>query len=241
MSNPYGNLEPLDDDEDLTLTQWEEACPEDDPRQTAACRAARVITFASGITAHRTAPVAQRRRAVEALINLCVRTVQCESISKSILRGHDCVQEDPLTDLLGLQFAAENSEWTEGPISASGLIWTFPWQPERLARALMRFGNEWREPTWRSCDDRTAYVLLPWRIGVVDNGNHSIASGVLWGDGWLEPLWSLDFSDRLRAVQLGETGLESLDGQLIGSSDSWAVLALIGLGRLLLELIDQSP
>lgn len=100
----------------------------------------------------------------------------------------------------------------------------------------MRSGNGWRDSTWQSCDDRTAYVLLPWRIGVVDNGNHSIASGVLWDDGQLEPSWSVNFSDRLRVVRVGEAGLESTTGAFIGSSDSWAVLALVGLGQLLLEL-----
>ena len=158
-----------------------------------------------------------------------------------------------LQDFLDIYYAGANVLQTEqdfhdlahlvphnAPVNLSdGLIWTAPWEPERYRRALLRSGPSWYERAWAQQDDQDGTVYLPWGLYCVGNGNHSAASGILRGDGQLTPEETFDLRPVLERVDLNEHGLIRVDtGALVATSTDWPVLALVGLGK---RLLDVTP
>jgi hypothetical protein len=61
------------------------------------------------------------------------------------------------------------------------------WNRERLLDALTSYGAGKNKVSWRQDDNHRVEAWLPWGISVVDAGNHSIAAGIISGDGCLVP------------------------------------------------------
>lgn len=211
----------------------------------AAATARRFLTFAQSLTHHKF-PVEphQATQALNALVTLCVRHYQAELLAAPLIGAGHAADSDPLGSLFHGPLDAEGHDffalapWREEPTTIhlrDGLIWTSPWEPERYRRALLRSGPRWRQTAWQQQNDQTGVVYLPWGLYCVENGNHSTASGLLQGDGVLVAHDVCDLTPVLHRVELGEQGIVRGDtGALVGTHEAWSVLALIGLGKLLL-------
>lgn len=213
--------------------------------QQAAAVALRFLSYAASVAQH-PYPLAPQHalQALSALVTLCVRQYQADLLAAPIIeRGH-AAASDPFgslfhgpLDVEGHDFSALAS-WHEQSTTINlkdGLIWTSPWEPERYRRALLRSGPGWRQTAWQQQNDQTGIVYLPWGLYCVENGNHSAASGILQRDGVLMAHNICNLSPVLQRVELAEQGIVRKDtGALVGTHSAWPVLALIGLGKLLI-------
>lgn len=215
----------------------------------AAAQALQFLNFADEL-AHHPFPVApgEHRQALLALIRLCVRHQQSALLIAPLLGEDDGPDGDPFDSLFFGALDEEGQNFHDLaqlvpqniPVNLSdGLIWTAPWEVERYQRALLRSGPGWYERTWIQQDDQDGTVYLPWGLYCVGNGNHSAASGILRGDGHLTPETTFDLRLVLERINLNEHGLIRVDtGALVATSTDWPVLALVGLGK---RLLDVAP
>ena len=85
------------------------------------------------------------------------------------------------------------------------IVFSTPWHRRRYSEALACIGVGKMCGAWRQDANHRVSVLLPWGIGFVLGGNHSIASGIMAGEGSvdvieaynLNPLFDLMDSDGL--------------------------------------------
>jgi len=163
--------------------------------QHAAQQALTFLGHADVLSAHPypTTP-ASHRRALMGLVRLCVLSLQGPILAAPLL-GEQRKSDTDLTRLfqgpLNRQGQQLEDLWVEVPVPepvrlGDGLVLTRPWEPERYARALLRSGPGWQDPTWAQQGDQDQELYFPWGILDVGNGNHSAASGLLLGDGQLE-------------------------------------------------------
>ena len=208
------------------------------------------LAFADELASHEfpTSPP-QQRRALLGLTRLAVQQLLTARLV-AVPLGRTTPTGDPFSGLFSLpltlsgttyddllQYAPAQEEVPLGP----GLLLTAPWNARRYRRALLRSGPEWRSPVFTPQGDQSSVLYLPWGLLCVDNGNHSAASGWLWGDGVLRPEDTADLSPVLALIELTPRGVvRREDGQLIGSSSEWAALALLGLGQRLCALPNDS-
>ncbi len=86
---------------------------------------------------------------------------------------------------------------------ARDLVLPCPWNSGRYIDALSNIGEGKIDQDgadlknyggrWRQDDNHAVELWLPWRIGFVTGGNHSIAAGILAGEGSLIPHRVYDF------------------------------------------------
>ena len=70
---------------------------------------------------------------------------------------------------------------------ARDTVLTCPWKRPDLVNALLYVGSGRALGPWRQDSNHSAIVFLPWGIAFVVGGNHSIAAGILAGEGSLVP------------------------------------------------------
>lgn len=183
-------------------------------------------------------------KGLESLVALCVRYHQTTLLAAALVEAGGRAGEGDVFGRLFLGPLDEDghtfSDLLDGrpprPVRLSdGLILTAPWAHERSERALLRAGPKWRTGTeWRQWPDQTTTQYFPWGLHCVHNGNHSAMSGILWGDGELLATSAYDLGRVLDRVRLSGQGIvREHDGRLVGTSEHWPVLALVGLGKLL--------
>jgi hypothetical protein len=227
-------------------TQQTKLTPSAETHQ-AALRARRIFTFAQSLKDHPfPTSSAQRRQGLMGLVALCVRYRQAELLAAPWLGRASAGASDPFFQLFqgSLDGAGHTYDSltieveSTGTIRLSdGLILTSPWDSQRYARALLRSGPGWRSTPWQPQGDQDGVLYLPWGLYCTGNGNHSQASGILWGDGEIVLQDAVDLSEVLRRVRLEDQGMVREDtGELVAVSEHWSILALIGLGKLLLEM-----
>ena len=61
------------------------------------------------------------------------------------------------------------------------------WKKKKFLDALTSYGAGENKVSWRQDNNHKVETWLPWGISVVDAGNHSIAAGIISGDGCLVP------------------------------------------------------
>ncbi len=81
------------------------------------------------------------------------------------------------------------------------VIISTPWHNERLLGTLSGLGYGKNKKPWRQDDNHKVETWLPWGISIVDTGNHSIAAGIISGDGYLIPNKIYDLSDIFKKVK----------------------------------------
>lgn len=69
---------------------------------------------------------------------------------------------------------------------ATAKILPWPWSESRYRRTLADIGSAKGNP-WVQDINHSVILWMPWRLGFVHGGNHSIASGVLAGEGRVIP------------------------------------------------------
>lgn len=146
----------------------------------------------------------------------------------------------------GLHFRGIELDSHDYPLSlARDPVLPWPWNHDRYVSAIATIGitkrlahqsglRRWQE-AWRQDSNHGVMLWLPWSIGFVTGGNHSIATGILAGEGHIIPDNVYDMSFLLdeircdghfyRSVQTDEP-LSPMQDPRIG--------AVFEIGRLLL-------
>ena len=119
----------------------------------------------------------------------------------------------------------------EYPLSlATDMVLPWPWSMNSYRGSLSigsLQGNPWRYDN----SNHHVELWLPWRIGFVKGGNHSLAAGILAGEGTLLPVRVFDMDDLLRRVSTD--GISWLaGGKQIERVHDWRTAAFYELGRL---------
>ncbi len=96
-----------------------------------------------------------------------------------------------------------------------------PWDRERYVGALATIGEGKVSGPWTSDTNHAISVWMPWKIAFVTGGNHSIATGILLGEGELladevfdmTPIFERVTCDgnEYRSVQTGEPIVKVID------------------------------
>ncbi|CAH6232237.1 hypothetical protein AI3058V1_4822, partial [Citrobacter freundii] len=121
------------------------------------------------------------------------------------------------------------------PLSlASDMVLPWPWSLTRYIDNVSHIGTRKGRP-WKQ-DKINHYVdlWLPWRIGFVRGGNHSITAGILAGEGTVIPEHVYDMSWLFELVRT-DGNHWFVDGQKAEAVKSGRSAAVFEIGRLLTE------
>lgn len=80
-------------------------------------------------------------------------------------------------------------------------VLTCPWHRERYGDAFARIGTGKKSGAWEQDNNHSIAVILPWGIACVFGGNHSIAAGILGGEGDVTPCEAWDMAGLLARVR----------------------------------------
>lgn len=118
------------------------------------------------------------------------------------------------------------------PLSlATARILPWPWSESRFRSALADIGSAKGEP-WRSDSNHNVVLWMPWRLAFVRGGNHSIASGILAGEGELIPATVYDMSYLLDIIST-DGYYWYMNGQICERVSDYRTAAFFEIGRLL--------
>ena len=109
-----------------------------------------------------------------------------------------------------------------------------PWYRERYAKALSEVGSGKKSGAWEQDRNHSVAAILPWGIACVFGGNHSIAAGILAGEGVVTPCEAWDMSGLLAKVRCdGIHYVEIETGKPICKMHDPKMGAVFEIGRLL--------
>ncbi|WP_186142023.1 DUF6710 family protein [Burkholderia gladioli] len=125
-------------------------------------------------------------------------------------------------------------------------VFPWPWKHDRYVSALALIGESkidrddpWRRRSagaWREDDNHSVTLWLPWGIGFVYGGNHSIAAGILAGEGTLSPRYVYDMSYVFSEFYTDGTFYrERQTDRVVSLVASQRAAALFEMGRLMHE------
>ena len=114
------------------------------------------------------------------------------------------------------------------------IVLSTPWTRSCFANALANIGTDRNSGAWRQDPNHRVTLVLPWRFGIVTNGNHSIAAGILGREGFLTPSNVLDLSPLLTRVRCdGRHFVQGDSGEILARTQSGRTAALFEIGRLM--------
>ena len=119
------------------------------------------------------------------------------------------------------------------PLSlASDMVLPWPWNLSRYIDSVsyigINKGMPWKQDTLNHYVD----LWLPWRIGFVHSGNHSITAGILAGEGTIIPDHVYDMSYLFTLIRTDGVHW-FVNGQKAEAVKSWRSAAVFEIGRLL--------
>lgn len=196
--------------------------------------------------------------ALHDLVKAVLRPLQSELIMGVLERGQDTVP-----DMSGYEFFFDLTKHpcrsqTAEPrlLDPAGfelhlgrdLILPCPWKPDRLERALALIDSRRDDddpaireridtgPWNQKKDNHQVRLWLPWRIGFVINGHHSIATGIITGKGSLVPEQVHDMSFLLDEFACdGRSYTDRSTGRPIAPVTDVRRAAVFEIGRLIRE------
>ncbi|WMY08081.1 DUF6710 family protein [Paraburkholderia phenoliruptrix] len=120
---------------------------------------------------------------------------------------------------------------------AKDTILPWPWNRQRIASALAHIGRGKSMGKWRQDPNHQVMLWLPWGISFVGGGNHSIAAGIIAGDGEVTPGEVRDMSALLDLVECdGRYYRETSSRKTIATVDDERIAAVFEIGRLMRQL-----
>lgn len=183
-------------------------------------------------------------KALPDLIRAIVRPIQSDLLLAVAEEGTDSrpnmtPQEFFFDKLIQVQFSEKMKEGElnsdDYPLSlASDMVLPWPWNLPRYIDSVSYIGIHKGMP-WKQ-DNLNHYIdlWLPWRIGFVHSGNHSITAGILAGEGTVIPEHVYDMSYLFALIRTD--GIHwFVNGQKAESVKSWRSAAVFEIGRLLVE------
>lgn len=123
---------------------------------------------------------------------------------------------------------------------AKDAIFPCPWHRQRIAGTLTSIGGRKALGQWTQDGNHQVVLWLPWGIAFVGGGNHSIAAGVVGGEGVVIPGEVLDMSEMLRVVSCdGRNYREVASQKIIAAVADERLAAVFEIGRLMQKLNVQ--
>jgi hypothetical protein len=110
-----------------------------------------------------------------------------------------------------------------------------PWNKGCYVRALAEIGHGKSAGDWQEDpSNHFVTVWLPWGIAFANGGNHSIAAGIIGGEGQLRPNEVYDMAKLLGLVQCDGVHYRSVsDGKILDQVQDIRIAAVFEIGRLL--------
>jgi hypothetical protein len=133
------------------------------------------------------------------------------------------------------------------------IILPWPWSTGCYNAALATIGSEKEIPgcddymrpyqgPWAQDSNHRVELWLPWGIGFVAGGNHSIAAGILSGEGEILPSSVYDLSYLFDEVRYdGRKFVDLKTAKTLGPASCWRQGATFEIGRLMREHGIQAP
>lgn len=111
-----------------------------------------------------------------------------------------------------------------------------PWQRDRLANALATIGFGKLQGAWSEDSNHVVTLLFPMGMGIVIGGNHSIATGIANGEGYVTSKYVQDVTPLYEHVQYdGCAFLRSCDNSVLSQPQDEETGTLFEIGRLMAE------
>lgn len=112
-----------------------------------------------------------------------------------------------------------------------------PWHRGRLVDCLSSIGRARKNGGWEADQNHRVALLLPFGLGVVHGGNHSIATGICNGEGRLISIETLDFTPAYDHVRYDGLAFRRVcDGEVLSQPKFEEPGMLFELGRKMNEL-----
>ena len=110
-----------------------------------------------------------------------------------------------------------------------------PWNRDRYVGTLANIGHGKHCGNWeQNTQNHSITLWMPWGVAFVNGGNHSIAAGILGGEGVLAPSEVYDMGGLLDLVYCdGKHYRFKQDGQVLDSVCDYKIAALFEVGRLM--------
>jgi len=115
------------------------------------------------------------------------------------------------------------------------MVLPWPWDTERIVKNLSYIGKGKVRGDWFQDNNHKVELWLPFGLGWVHGGNHSIASGILQGDGIIKPTNIYDVSSVFDLVKFdGNYFIRIEDGERISNKVvDFEFAAVFEVGRLI--------
>lgn len=114
------------------------------------------------------------------------------------------------------------------------VVLTTPWKRDRFSDALALIGEGKKLGNWKQDYNHSIALILPWHFGIVNGGNHSIAAGILCGEGEATPTEVYDFTGLLARVRCdGEYYIDIGSGARLAPVSNYRMSALYEIGRII--------
>lgn len=115
------------------------------------------------------------------------------------------------------------------------VVLSTPWNRSCFASALANIGANRSCGPWRQDPNHAVTLVLPWRLGIVINANHSIAAGILGREGELIPSSVLDLTPLFSRVRCdGRQFVCTNSGMHVARVNNGRTAALFEIGRLMI-------
>ena len=118
---------------------------------------------------------------------------------------------------------------------AKDIVFSTPWAKNRFSNTLGFIGNAPGQQAWRQDSNHRVTLVLPWYIGFVDGGNHSICAGIATGQGRLEPHRVLDLEPLIKVSACDGRYYYRQDSRRRFPVTSHRAAAVFEIGRMLID------
>lgn len=180
--------------------------------------------------------------ALPELIMGTLRPIQFEFILAVAEEGTDA-RPSLYSNVLFFNDILRNNNFREEPILNpedyplslnKDIVLPWPWKLERFLSALATIGTNKGNPWKQDLMNHNVELWLPWRIGFVHGGNHSIAAGILAEEGSIIPTKVCDMSYLFERISTdGDNWYR--DGIKVDKVHYWRAAAAFEIGRLMVN------
>lgn len=189
------------------------------------------------------------------LVRAILRPLQSDYLLGIAERGQDALP--PIVsytffgnDVRDRLFSSDGINWRGSKLEAPyytlqlsrDIVLPCAWSYAGYVNALATIGSNKQPETtdrsyqggWRQDQNHRVDVWLPWGIGFVNGGNHSITAGILAGEGEIKPDTIYDMAFLLDDLQCdGVNFIDTQSGTNLGPVLDWRTAAVFEIGRLI--------
>lgn len=119
---------------------------------------------------------------------------------------------------------------------SSDLILPWPWEPYRAISAFSEIGTGCIAGAWQQDPNHRIHYWYPMCIGWVIGGNHSLAAGIIKGEGAITSYKTYDVSEVYNHVRCnGENYINMHTGEIIEKVKNIEFACIFEIGRLIIH------